>query len=56
MLSMGEDIDFQINLLNIYLLIVSAYAYAFYAISNKPLMKTKPENCSYLTFHNWMVI
>jgi len=43
---MGEDRDFQINLLSIYLLIVSAYAYAFYAISDKNGIKTKEKNWS----------
>lgn len=39
LLSVGEDTNFQINLLDIYLPIVSTYAYTLYAISNKNVMK-----------------
>lgn len=40
---MGEDTDCHINLLNIYLLIVSAYAYASYGISSRN--EIKMEKC-----------
>lgn len=41
--SVGEDTNFQINLLNIYLLIVSTYAFSFYAVSSKNVVNKNLE-------------